>query len=163
MDTVGPHKILSLDALRKKLASRAYAGKQIVFTNGCFDILHAGHVRYLSSARAEGDVLVVGLNSDESVRAIKGSKRPVLSETYRAEALAGLTCVDFIILFDEPDPYRLIQVLMPDVLVKGADWTEDKIIGADIVKKNGGRVVRVSLLPDISTSKIIEKIIATYT
>jgi len=163
VDTGGTHKVLSLEDLKKTLDSREYSEKQIVFTNGCFDILHAGHVRYLTAARAEGDVLVVGLNSDMSVRAIKGSNRPVVSETYRAEVLAGLICVDFIILFDEPDPYRLIQVLMPDVLVKGADWAEDEIIGADIVKKNGGRVVRVTLLPDISTSLIIEKIIATYT
>jgi rfaE bifunctional protein nucleotidyltransferase chain/domain len=162
MDTVHSDKILSLDVLKKKLASREYSGRQIVFTNGCFDILHAGHVRYLSAARAEGDVLVVGLNSDVSVKAIKGSNRPIVSEAYRAEVLAGLTCVDHIILFDEPDPYRLIQALMPNVLVKGADWAEDEIIGSDIVKNNGGRVVRVALLPDVSTSKIIERIIAAY-
>ncbi len=158
---VSADKILLLDALQKKLKAPEYLEKQMVFTNGCFDILHAGHVRYLTAARAEGDLLIVGLNSDVSISSIKGSSRPIVSEAYRAEVLAGLTCVDFITLFDEPDPYRLIQVLMPQVLVKGADWAESEIIGADWVKKNGGRVVRVEMLPDVSTSKIIEKIIAT--
>lgn len=155
-------KILSLALLKKELAIQKAAGKQIVFTNGCFDILHAGHVRYLTAARAEGDILVVGLNSDASVRVIKGRKRPLVSETQRAEVLAGLGCVDYVVIFDAPDPYRLIQTLMPDVLVKGSDWAEIDIIGADIVKKNGGRVIRVDLLPDVSTSKIIEKIIKNY-
>ncbi len=155
-------KILSLALLEKELAVHKAAGKQSVFTNGCFDILHAGHVRYLTAARAEGDILVVGLNSDASVRIIKGRKRPLVSETQRAEVLAGLGCVDYIAIFDEPDPYRLIQTLMPDVLVKGSDWAEIDIIGADIVKKNGGRVIRVDLLPDVSTSKMIEKIIKNY-
>jgi len=152
-------KILSLALLQKELAVHKAAGKQIVFTNGCFDILHAGHVRYLTAARAEGDILVVGLNSDASVRVIKGRKRPLVSEIHRAEVLAGLGCVDYVAIFDAPDPYRLIQTLMPDVLVKGSDWAEIDIIGADIVKKNGGRVIRVDLLPNVSTSKIIEKII----
>ena len=156
-------KILSLALLQKELAVHKAAGKQSVFTNGCFDILHAGHVRYLTAARAEGDILVVGLNSDASVRVIKGRKRPLVSETHRAEVLAGLGCVDYVAIFDAPDPYRLIQTLMPDVLVKGSDWAEIDIIGADIVKKNGGRVIRVDLLPDVSTSKIIEKIIKTWT
>ena len=155
-------KILSLALLQKELAVHKAAGKQIVFTNGCFDILHAGHVRYLTAARAEGDILVVGLNSDASVRVIKGRKRPLVSETHRAEVLAGLGCVDYVAIFDAPDPYRLIQTLMPDVLVKGSDWAEIDIIGADIVKKNGGRVIRVDLLPNVSTSKIIEKIIKTF-
>ena len=155
-------KILSLELLQKELAVHKAAGKQSVFTNGCFDILHAGHVRYLTAARAEGDILVVGLNSDASVRIIKGRKRPLVSETHRAEVLAGLGCVDYVAIFDAPDPYRLIQTLMPDVLVKGSDWAEIDIIGADIVKKNGGRVIRVDLLPDVSTSKIIEKIIKTF-
>ena len=155
-------KILSLALLKKELAVHKAAGKQSVFTNGCFDILHAGHVRYLTAARAEGDILVVGLNSDASVRIIKGRKRPLVSETHRAEVLAGLGCVDYVAIFDEPDPYRLIQTLMPDVLVKGSDWAEIDIIGADIVKKNGGLVIRVDLLPDVSTSKIIEKIIKNY-
>ena len=155
-------KILSLALLQKELAVHKAVGKQIVFTNGCFDILHAGHVRYLTAARAEGDILVVGLNSDASVRVIKGRKRPLVSETQRAEVLAGLGCVDYVAIFDAPDPYRLIQTLMPDVLVKGSDWAETDIVGADIVKKNGGRVIRVDMLPDVSTSKIIEKIIKTF-
>lgn len=156
------NKILSLDVLRKKLAAPQYSGKQIVFTNGCFDILHAGHVRYLQAAKAEGDILVVGLNSDESVRSIKGDKRPLVPEQQRALVLAGLESVDFIILFNESDPYRVIESLLPNVLVKGADWTESEIVGADIVKKRGGRVVRVELVPDVSTSKIIEKILTVF-
>jgi D-glycero-beta-D-manno-heptose 1-phosphate adenylyltransferase len=155
-------KILPRDLLQKELVAQKAAGKQIVFTNGCFDILHAGHVRYLTAARAEGDILVIGLNSDASVRVIKGRKRPLVSETLRAEVLAGLACVDYVTIFDAPDPYRLIQTLMPDVLVKGSDWAETDIIGSDIVKENGGRVIRMDLLPGISTSKIIEKIIRNH-
>lgn len=138
------------------------AGNRIVFTNGCFDILHAGHVRYLKAAKAEGDVLAVGLNSDQSVRRIKGSKRPIQGQDHRAEVLAGLSCVDFITIFDETDPLALIQTLLPDVLVKGADWPEDAIVGADVVKAAGGRVVRVDLAQDISTTCIIETILARY-
>jgi D-beta-D-heptose 7-phosphate kinase/D-beta-D-heptose 1-phosphate adenosyltransferase len=138
------------------------AGNRIAFTNGCFDILHAGHVRYLTAARAEGDALIVGLNSDASVRKIKGDKRPIVAQEQRAEVLAGLACVDYITIFDEPDPYRLIKALMPDVLVKGADWPEDEIIGADIVNSAGGRVARIDVVPEISTSRIIETILARY-
>ena len=138
------------------------SGKSIVFTNGCFDILHAGHVRYLAAARAEGDVLVVGLNSDKSVKLIKDEKRPVVTQTQRAEVLSALSSVDFVTLFDEPDPSKLIQDVRPDVLVKGGDWAEKDIIGADFVRANGGKVVRVSLVPDISTSLIIKRIVELY-
>ncbi len=138
------------------------AGKRIVFTNGCFDILHAGHVRYLAAARAEGDVLVVGLNSDKSVKLIKDGKRPIVTQTQRAEVISALSSVDFVILFDEPDPLKLIQDVRPDVLVKGGDWAEKDIIGADFVKANGGKVVRVSVVPDMSTSLIIKRIVELY-
>ena len=138
------------------------SGKSIVFTNGCFDILHAGHVRYLAAARAEGDVLVVGLNSDKSVKLIKDEKRPVVTQTQRAEVLSALSSVDFVTLFDEPDPLKLIQDVRPDVLVKGGDWVEKDIIGADFVRANGGKVVRVSVVPDISTSLIIKRIVELY-
>jgi D-glycero-beta-D-manno-heptose 1-phosphate adenylyltransferase len=158
----GTEKILSSDLLQKEVAAQKAFGKRIVFTNGCFDILHAGHVRYLTAARAEGDLLVIGLNSDASVKVIKGPKKPLVTESHRAEVLAGLACVDHVVVFDEPDPYRLIRMIVPDVLVKGADWAENEIVGADIVTKNGGRVVRVKLLPDVSTTKIIEKIVETY-
>lgn len=138
------------------------AGKHIVFTNGCFDILHAGHVRYLAAARAEGDVLVVGLNSDKSVKLIKDEKRPIVTQTQRAEVLSALSSVDFITLFDDPDPLKLIQDVRPDVLVKGGDWDEKDIIGAGFVRANGGKVVRISVVPEISTSIIIRRIVELY-
>ncbi|MCI0498765.1 MAG: D-glycero-beta-D-manno-heptose 1-phosphate adenylyltransferase [Planctomycetales bacterium] len=134
----------------------------MVFTNGCFDILHVGHVRYLEAARSEGDLLVVGLNTDASVQAIKGPRRPIVNQDQRAEVLAALGCVDFVVLFDEPDPLRLIETLKPDVLVKGADWSEENIIGAEVVKASGGRVVRIELVPAVSTTGIIGKILETY-
>ncbi|MEW6673989.1 MAG: D-glycero-beta-D-manno-heptose 1-phosphate adenylyltransferase [Thermodesulfobacteriota bacterium] len=155
-------KIIKLENFLKKIKSIRQAGKRVVFTNGCFDILHVGHVRYLQSAKAEGDILVIGLNSDRSVRIIKGENRPVIGEQQRAEVLASVAFVDYIILFDEPDPHRLIAAIAPDVLVKGADWAEDKIVGADGVKAKGGRVVRVPVVPKVSTSRIIEEIIRRY-
>ena len=155
-------KVIELNDFLKKLKYLRQAGKRIVFTNGCFDILHIGHVRYLQSAKAEGDLLVVGLNSDRSVHIIKGEKRPVIGEQQRAEVLASVGFVDYIILFNEPDPYTLIATIAPDVLVKGADWAEEQIVGADVVKAGGGRVVRVPVVPDVSTSQIIEDIIRKY-
>jgi rfaE bifunctional protein nucleotidyltransferase chain/domain len=147
--------VSGLDPVRK-------SGKKIVFTNGCFDILHVGHVRYLAAARSKGDLLVVGLNSDASVRTIKGDKRPLVPQDQRAEVLASLICVDYVVVFDAPDPATLIETLAPDVLVKGADWAEDEIVGGDFVKSRGGKVIRVSLVPASSTSGIIEKIIESY-
>ncbi|MCU0579408.1 MAG: D-glycero-beta-D-manno-heptose 1-phosphate adenylyltransferase [Desulfobacterota bacterium] len=135
---------------------------RIVFTNGCFDLLHAGHVRYLEEAGRQGDCLIVGLNSDRSVRKIKGPSRPLISGRQRAEVLAALTCVSWVVLFSEPDPYRLIELIHPDVLVKGADWTEEQIIGADLVRSYGGKVCRVDLVPQISTSEIIRRIVERY-
>lgn len=137
-------------------------GKTIVFTNGCFDILHAGHVSYLEAAAGFGDVLVLGLNSDASVRQIKGDKRPVIGQDHRARVMAALAFVDFVVLFDTPDPETLIRTVEPDVLVKGADWPEDQIVGAGFVKARGGRVERVVLEPDISTTLIIRRIGRLY-
>ncbi len=137
-------------------------GREIVFTNGCFDLIHAGHVRYLTAARACGDLLVIGLNSDRSVREIKGEKRPIVPEAERVDVLSALACVDCVTLFDEPDPLRLIRILKPDVLVKGADWAEEDIIGGDFVKSRGGRVERISVVPGVSTTNIIERIIERY-
>jgi len=155
-------KILEREALKKTVRSLKEGGNKIVFTNGCFELLHIGHVQYLQAARAEGDVLVVGMNSDHSVRQIKGPRRPVVPENERAEVLASLACVDFVSLFDEPDPLAIISSLLPDVLVKGADWAEDAIVGKDIVEAHGGRVVRIPLTQGASTTSIIEKILASY-
>ena len=155
-------KIINREALKEKVQALKRAGKSIVFTNGCFDFLHVGHVRYLKAAKAQGDVLVVGLNSDGSVRKIKGPRRPVVPEDERAEILASLACVDFVTLFDEPDPAMLIRLLMPDVLVKGADWATEAIVGRDIVESAGGRVIRIPLTEGVSTSGMIEKILAGY-
>lgn len=135
---------------------------RIVFTNGCFDLLHAGHVRYLEEAAGQGDYLLVGLNSDRSVRRIKGPARPLIAEKQRAEVLAALACVSGVVLFSEPDPYRLIELIRPDVLVKGADWAAEQIIGADLVRSYGGKVHRVDLVPKISTSEIIRRIVERY-
>jgi D-beta-D-heptose 7-phosphate kinase/D-beta-D-heptose 1-phosphate adenosyltransferase len=149
-------------ALADRLEGLRSAGKRVAFTNGCFDILHIGHVRYLSAARNEGDLLVVGLNSDHSVKLIKGKRRPIVEQDQRLEILASLQVVDYVTLFDEPDPLKLIQLLKPSILVKGADWSADEIIGADFVKSRGGRVVRVSLVQDASTSSIIERIVKRF-
>ena len=129
-----------------------------MFTNGVFDILHPGHVRYLREARALGDALIVGLNADASVRRNKGPGRPINSEQERAEMLAALDCVDGVVLFDEDTPAEIIQAVQPDVLVKGADWAEDAIVGRDTVEARGGRVVRVPIEKGFSTTRIIEKI-----
>jgi len=134
-------------------------GKKVVFTNGCFDILHLGHVRYLNEAKNCGDYLVVGVNTDRSVKGIKGENRPVISEQARAELLAALCFVDGVVLFDEADPLALIRHLRPQVLVKGADWEETDIIGADLITKQGGEVIRIPLIPHYSTSDIIRRIV----
>ena len=155
-------KILKLSDLVKVLESLREAGKRIVFTNGCFDILHAGHVRYLTAARSKGDALILGLNSDVSVKSIKPENRPIVSQDQRAEVLAGLACVDYITIFDETDPLALIQTIKPDVLIKGADWKETDIIGSDVVKSYGGKVIRIEVVPGISTSRIIQRILRLY-
>lgn len=136
--------------------------EKIVFTNGCFDLLHLGHVQYLQEARSCGDCLVLGLNSDASIRMIKGEKRPILSQDQRAGVMAALECVDFVVVFDEPDPLQLILLVRPDILVKGADWGEDEIIGRKEVEEQGGRVIRIPLVPHISTSLIIQTILNRF-
>ena len=137
-------------------------GKRIVFTNGCFDLLHIGHVRYLEEAKALGDVLVVGVNSDASVRKLKGPKRPILPEAERAEILSGLGCVDYITLFDEMDPLKLITSLRPNVLVKGGDWTKEQTVGKEVVERSGGEVVIIPFVKGASTSNLIETILKKY-
>jgi rfaE bifunctional protein nucleotidyltransferase chain/domain len=133
--------------------------KSVVFTNGTFDLLHRGHVEYLNKAGELGDVLIVGLNSDRSVRRLKGEKRPIMEEKDRAYLLANLCAVDYVILFDEDTPITLIQTLLPDVLVKGADWALNEIVGKDIIEKHGGRVVTIELTPGRSSSALIQKIV----
>jgi rfaE bifunctional protein nucleotidyltransferase chain/domain len=150
--------ILSPDAAAAWLDRVKAGGGRVVFTNGVFDLLHPGHVRYLQQARTLGDALVVGVNTDRSVRVIKGETRPVTPENERAEILAALACVDVVALFDEETPYELIKRLQPDVLVKGADWPESSMIGREIVEARGGRVVRVPFEAGYSTTRIIEKV-----
>jgi len=151
-------KIQPLSKLNQKLKSLRLKKKKIVFTNGCFDILHLGHVRLLEKAKRCGDVLVVGLNSDRSIRQIKGNSRPILSEKDRAGILAALESVDFVTLFSEPTPAKLIARLKPDVLVKGGDYQLGKIVGSGSVRKNGGKVVTFPLVKGRSTTNIIKKL-----
>ena len=156
------NKIKSRAELKKLLATRRARRKRIVFTNGCFDLLHIGHTRYLQAARGLGDVLVVGVNTDASVRSQKkGAGRPLVPEAQRAEVLAALACVDYVVLFDEPDPRRLIAELQPDVLVKGGDWAPDQIIGRDVVEARGGTVRTIPLVPGVSTTALVERIKTT--
>jgi D-beta-D-heptose 7-phosphate kinase/D-beta-D-heptose 1-phosphate adenosyltransferase len=154
-----PGKILTRAALSRRLAALRRAGKRIVFTNGCFDLIHPGHVRYLRAARRLGDVLVVGLNSDRSVRRLaKGPGRPLVSEGDRAEVLAALEMVDFVTLFAEDTPLDLIRRVRPDVLVKGGDWSEERIVGADVVRAGGGSVRSLPFAPGYSTTRLIRRI-----
>ena len=136
--------------------------RRIVFTNGCFDIIHAGHCHYLARAKSLGDLLVVGLNSDSSVRRIKGPKRPVIPQEQRALVLDSLRPVDYVVIFEEDTPQRLIEAIRPDILVKGGDWELDKIVGREFVESYGGKVVTIPFEHDLSTSKIIERILSLY-
>jgi D-beta-D-heptose 7-phosphate kinase/D-beta-D-heptose 1-phosphate adenosyltransferase len=136
--------------------------KKVVFTNGVFDLLHRGHVEYLQKARQLGDMLIIGLNSDASVHAIKGPKRPIVSQEDRATVLAALACVDHIVYFDEDTPAELIEAILPDILVKGADYSIEQIVGAEAVLKNGGQVIPIDLTPGRSTSELIRKIVEIY-
>jgi D-glycero-beta-D-manno-heptose 1-phosphate adenylyltransferase len=154
-------KIKSLEDLHRECVDLRAAGKRIAFTNGCFDILHPGHARYLYEARALADFLIVGLNSDSSVKALKGSGRPILPEGARAELLAAFGFVDAVVVFDEETPLRVIRELLPDVLVKGADWAEEEIVGADAVKEAGGEVKRIPIVEGFSTSAVIRRISAS--
>jgi rfaE bifunctional protein nucleotidyltransferase chain/domain len=145
-----------------ELLEKVRGKKKIVFTNGCFDLLHAGHADYLNKAKSLGDVLVVGINSDASVRRIKGEKRPILPQQMRAYLLDNLKPVDYVVIFEEDTPLELIKAIKPDVLVKGADWDLERIVGADFVLSYGGRVERIPFSFDISTSKVIERILGLY-
>lgn len=151
-------KLKSLEEIRAIAVSARTNGKKVAFTNGCFDLLHQGHVHVLRAARACADLLIVGINSDQSVKHIKGPTRPVLPESDRCELLGAMEMVDFVVLFNEPDPHNLISAIRPDVLVKGGDWNTEKIIGADIVEEAGGRVVVVPYIKGFSTTEIIERI-----
>ena len=152
-------KIKSKEDLMKILPIRRAQGRRIVFANGCFDLLHVGHIRYLQAAHDMGDILVVGLNTDASVQTLsKGNGRPIVPQGQRAEVLAALACVDYVVLFEEPDPGQLIADLQPDVLVKGGDWKLEQIIGRESVEARGGIVRTVPLIPDVSTTSLVEKI-----
>ena len=151
-------KFLSLKTLLAELRRKKRSGKKVVFTNGCFDLLHAGHTRYLQAARKLGDVLVIGLNTDSSVRKLKGPARPVNQESARAEVLSALECVDYIVLFSDPTPQRLIEQIKPDFLVKGGDWKKAQIAGADFVGSYGGRVKVIPFVRGFSTTSTLEKI-----
>ncbi|WP_337288826.1 D-glycero-beta-D-manno-heptose 1-phosphate adenylyltransferase [Candidatus Methylomirabilis sp.] len=156
--TVGTGKIRSLCELATIVQQRRAAGERVVFTNGCFDLLHRGHTRLLQQARALGDLLIVGLNSDVSVQLLKGRSRPVLSQDERAELLAALASVDYVVIFEERDPSCTIDALEPDVLVKGADWAKEEVVGREMVERRGGRVVTIPLVEGSSTSSIIRRI-----
>ena len=151
-------RVLSLADAVALVARLRAEGRSIVFTNGVYDLLHPGHVRYLQAARAEGDALIVGVNSDRSVRANKGPERPINPEQERAELIAALAAVDAAVIFDEDTPHAIISALQPDVLVKGADWAADQIVGRDVVEARGGRVVRATIEPGHSTTDILAKI-----
>ena len=154
-------KIRERPALAQECARLRAAGKTVVFTNGCFDLMHAGHATYLEFARRQGDVLVVGLNTDASVRRYKGEKRPVVDEHNRARLMAALECVDFVTWFDEDEPKELIAELQPDVLVKAEDWAH-YVSGREIVEARGGKVVLAPMVAGLSTTKLIEKIVQAY-
>ena len=156
------NKILEREVLRNKLEALRKKGKKIAFTNGCFDILHVGHVRYLREAKKTADVLVLALNSDSSVRSIKGEKRPLVPENERAEVLAALEFIDFVTIFPELTPLELINYLKPDVLIKGGDWPEEKVIGRKEIKKWGGRVAIIPEIEGKSTTNVVEKIKSLY-
>ena len=155
-------KIVSLPKLKNIVTRLRQQGKSVVFTNGCFDILHFGHIKYLQDARQKGDCLVVAVNSDTSIKKIKAKNRPVIEQLDRLKTVAALACVDFVILFNADNPLSLIKALKPDVLIKGSDWSKHKIIGADFVKQHGGKVLTVNLVKGRSTSAIIEKIVRDF-
>ncbi len=156
------NKFKTLHELKATLDAIKKTGNKVVFTNGCFDLLHVGHTRYLKEAKLIGDYLVIAINSDSSVRGLKGDKRPIVPEAERVELLAALDVVDFVTIFDEPDPYNVINELKPDFLVKGGDWGEGEIIGSDIVIENGGKVVSLPYIEGSSSTNIVETIIYRY-
>ena len=154
--------ILKIDLLKSIRLQLKNEGKKVVFTNGCYDVLHAGHVDYLNKSKSFGDVLIVGVNSDKSVKRIKGDKRPIIPDEERAFIIANLASVDYVVLFDEDTPEMLIKELIPDVLIKGADWSKENIVGGDFVESNGGSIESVAFVSNQSTSKIIEIILQRY-
>jgi len=155
-------KIKEKEDLRRAVEDFKREGKRIVFTNGCFDLLHVGHIRYLEKAKTLGDILVVGVNSDRSVKELKGPLRPLLPQEERMEILSGLGCVDYVTLFDEPTPLELITALKPHVLVKGGDWSKETIVGRDVVEGAGGEVVVIPFVEGSSTTHLIETILERY-
>jgi D-beta-D-heptose 7-phosphate kinase/D-beta-D-heptose 1-phosphate adenosyltransferase len=155
-------KIKHLDVLTAIIAAEKARGKRVVFTNGCFDLLHAGHVKYLQKARSLGDLLVLGLNSDASVRRLKGELRPLIGEDERAHILAALDCIDYLVIFEEDTPLELITALKPHILAKGGDYTADGVVGKDVVEAYGGRVELVTFVDGKSTTNIIERILERY-
>jgi rfaE bifunctional protein nucleotidyltransferase chain/domain len=155
-------KIKTLEEMIQLRAGLRELGKRLVFTNGCFDILHIGHVRYLNKARSLGDALAVGINSDRSVREIKGELRPIVPELERAEVLAALACVDFVFIFDDSTPKRVLDAIVPDILVKGADWSLDEIVGRDTVENAGGVVLNIPLVEGSSTTDLIRKVLEHF-
>ena len=157
-----PAKVTTREELASLLADRRRQQQRVVFTNGCFDLMHIGHIRYLQAARNLGDVLVVGVNSDSSVRTLnKGTDRPIVPDVQRAEVLAALACVDYVVIFPEPDPGALIATLQPDILVKGGDWPVDRIVGRETVEARGGRVQTIPLVPGVSTTTLVQRIRST--
>lgn len=155
-------KIKRLSQLQNIVGQFKSEGKTVVFTNGCFDLIHPGHIMYLCEAKEMGDLLIVGLNSDASIRKIKGKDRPIINEAGRITILSGLECVDYIAVFDESTPLKLIKTLKPDIIVKGADWKDKGIIGADFVRSYGGEVRTVNLVKGYSTTNLIKKIVQRF-
>lgn len=154
-------KIKKISSLRNEVSRLKRKGKKIVFTNGCFDLLHYGHAKYLQEAKLKGDFLIVGVNSDSSVRKIKGKGRPIVTEKNRLRLLAALESVDFVLKFSEETPFKIIKEIRPDILVKGADWSKKEIVGRDLVLKYGGRVLTIKLCKGLSTTNLINKIVKT--
>jgi len=155
-------KIKEREELRRIIETLKKKEKRIVFTNGCFDLLHLGHIRYLEAAKGLGDILVVGINSDRSVRGLKGPSRPILPVEERAEILSGLGCIDYVTVFDEPDPSELISLLQQHILVKGGDWTKEAVAGKEVVERSGGEVVILPFVKGSSTSGLIETILKRH-
>ncbi|MBU0468176.1 MAG: D-glycero-beta-D-manno-heptose 1-phosphate adenylyltransferase [Candidatus Omnitrophica bacterium] len=153
------HKIVKLPTLKKKLSDLRKQGKKIVFTNGCFDIVHYGHISYLETSKKKDRILVLGLNSDLSVKKLKGPGRPIISQDKRAGLLAAMECVDFVVVFNEETPLKLISSIKPDVLIKGADYKDKVVVGSDVVKENGGKVEFIKFLKNCSSTNIIEEIV----
>lgn len=155
-------KVFSLAQLQTEREHLRRAGRRVVFTNGCFDLIHPGHIKYLQEARRLGDALIVALNSDSSVRELKGEKRPILDQNERASVMAALGCVDYVTIFDEPTPREIVAALSPDVLVKGGDWDVERIVGREEVEAAGGEVLSLPFIEGCSTTDIIKRIVSRY-